>query len=118
MHYKDGQPAKIGDLVKGKGYNIPGTIVGKLVQMTPNSARCNCIILVATSEKLSRDSYDYDYKLNNAHTMLKVYEGGIVDIDKPAKMEVHAVNARTEYSQLDYLELVHRDEPEEAPASV
>lgn len=32
-HYKDGTEAKIGDLVKGKGYNVPHEIIGRVVNI-------------------------------------------------------------------------------------
>lgn len=51
-HYKDGQVAVVGDLVKGVGYNIkdkhgnPRVIVGEVVGIEPMGAACN--IRVAT----------------------------------------------------------------------
>jgi len=43
-HYKDGTPAQIGDLVKGKPYNTPREIVGQMISITPGSESCNCLI--------------------------------------------------------------------------
>lgn len=42
-HYKDGTPAKVGDVVKGKGYNVKHEIVGILVKLTPGPT-CNVTI--------------------------------------------------------------------------
>jgi hypothetical protein len=41
VHYKDGTEAKIGDIVKGRGYNVQREIVGTVVGLTPGSASCN-----------------------------------------------------------------------------
>lgn len=43
-HYKDGTEAKVGDLVKGFGYNVKHEIVGKVVQLTANSETCNIAV--------------------------------------------------------------------------
>lgn len=43
-HYADGTEAKVGDLVKGKPYNTPHEIVGEIVQITPSTDSCNCIV--------------------------------------------------------------------------
>jgi hypothetical protein len=46
-HYKGGAEAKIGDVVKGKGYNVKDAdgqlkeIVGTVVGITPDSMSCN-----------------------------------------------------------------------------
>jgi hypothetical protein len=40
-HYMDGSPAKIGDMVVGKGYNVPGNITGVVVGIVPDSESCN-----------------------------------------------------------------------------
>jgi hypothetical protein len=46
-HYKDGTEAKVGDLVKGKGYNLKGPdgnireFVGTLIDITPGASSCN-----------------------------------------------------------------------------
>jgi hypothetical protein len=32
-HYKDGTPAQIGDVIKGKGYNVPHEIIGVLTEI-------------------------------------------------------------------------------------
>jgi hypothetical protein len=43
-HYKDGTPAQVGDLVKGKPYNTPREIVGEVISVTPGSESCNCMV--------------------------------------------------------------------------
>jgi len=42
MHYANGRAASIGDLVRGKGYNIKHEIVGLLLEAHPGAATCNC----------------------------------------------------------------------------
>ena len=32
-HYMDGTPAKVGDFVKGRGYNIPHDIIGQVIEV-------------------------------------------------------------------------------------
>ena len=49
MHYSNGREAKIGDLVKGKGYNLKHELVGIVVQLKPGTATCN--ITIATVGK-------------------------------------------------------------------
>lgn len=42
MHYANGRAAKVGDLVRGRGYNHKHEIVGLLVHAVPASCACNC----------------------------------------------------------------------------
>lgn len=42
MHYTDGTEAHVGDIVQGRGYNLPYTIVGPVTQLIPsNGEACN-----------------------------------------------------------------------------
>jgi acyl-[acyl carrier protein]--UDP-N-acetylglucosamine O-acyltransferase len=43
-HYSDGTEARIGDLVKGTGYNIKREIVGKVIQVTAGTDSCNLAV--------------------------------------------------------------------------
>ena len=60
-HFKDGTEAKVGDLIKGTGYNIKdasgklAVIVGTLARITPNSDTCNLVILTTIAEKLEKE---------------------------------------------------------------
>jgi hypothetical protein len=46
-HYRDGTPAKVGDVVKGKGYNLKDKdgnlreFIGTVVGVVPSSNACN-----------------------------------------------------------------------------
>ena len=51
MHYANGRKAKVGDIVRGKGYNIKYEITGMLISANPFSA-CNCTIATVTSSSL------------------------------------------------------------------
>lgn len=44
-HYSDGTEAKIGDIVKGIGYNVKHEIIGKVVNVRPGES---CTLTVAT----------------------------------------------------------------------
>lgn len=46
MHYKDGTPAHLGDIARGRGYNLPHDVQGVVVGLTPGSEACS--IHVAT----------------------------------------------------------------------
>lgn len=43
-HYADGSEARVGDLVKGKGYNVPHEIIGRVVNVRPGES---CTLSVA-----------------------------------------------------------------------
>lgn len=57
-HYKDGTPAQVGDVVKGKGYNLRdkdkqlATIVGRVLQITPDASTCNIQVAVLMTDDL------------------------------------------------------------------
>jgi hypothetical protein len=42
MHYANGRAAKVGDLVRGKGYNVKYEIIGLLIFANPGATACNC----------------------------------------------------------------------------
>ena len=44
MHYANGREAKVGDLVRGKGYNVKYEITGILVSANPAATACNCTV--------------------------------------------------------------------------
>lgn len=44
MHYANGRAAKIGDLVRGKGYNLKHEFTGVIIQANPTGTACNCQI--------------------------------------------------------------------------
>lgn len=82
MHYSNGRAAKLGDLVRGKGYNIKHEIVGKLIHATPEASSCNCTVATVT--------YD-SYVLGQMAS----------DMSNPNWTRTYQVVASHEYGQLD-----------------
>jgi hypothetical protein len=60
MHYSDGTAALVGDIVRGKGYNIPYEIVGPVNQLLPGNGK-TCNIRVLTIKSRWEDGNDGDY---------------------------------------------------------
>ena len=57
-HYKDGTPAKVGDRVKGHGYNVKGDIEGYVLDVTPGATSCNvkvATVSVTDDETLAKE---------------------------------------------------------------
>lgn len=40
-HYKDGKAAALGDIVRGRGYNLPYDVQGVVVGITPGAGSCD-----------------------------------------------------------------------------
>lgn len=59
MHYRDGTPARVGDRVRGTGYNVKGPdgkpepFDGIVVGLTPGSATCNVEVAYLRSYGMS-----------------------------------------------------------------
>lgn len=49
-HYKNGEPAKAGDFVQGRGYNMKAEIRGYLLKVTPGATACNVVIGVTEAK--------------------------------------------------------------------
>ena len=43
-HYKDGSPAELGDLVRGKPYNTPFEVIGLVVSIRPGTDTCDLTV--------------------------------------------------------------------------
>lgn len=50
MHYSNGRAAKIGDLVRGKGYNLKHEFTGVLLNANAAATACNCTIGTAVPQ--------------------------------------------------------------------
>lgn len=48
-HYKNGQEAKVGDRVRGRGYNIKAEIEGLVLKVVPGATSCNLAIGVVAA---------------------------------------------------------------------
>ena len=58
MHYANGRAAKLGDLVRGKGYNVKHEIIGRLILAQPENSACNCqVAYVGVSSAVGFASY-------------------------------------------------------------
>ncbi len=53
-HYKDGTTARLGDIVRGKGYNIPHEIIGPVVRIEAGSDQCNITVAVAHAAPIAQ----------------------------------------------------------------
>lgn len=52
MHYANGREAKVGDLVRGKGYNLKHEFTGILLTAQPENSACNCTVATVTEKSL------------------------------------------------------------------
>jgi hypothetical protein len=53
MHYANGRAAKVGDLVRGKGYNLKHEFTGVLLAATPESSVCNCTVATVSQRSIT-----------------------------------------------------------------
>ena len=87
-HYKDGTPAKVGDIVVGKGYNQKddsgelATIAAIVVGISPGSDSCNVSLLIPngalghfTTPRVDGAAYDGI----TGHVISGVFEYGQAD---------------------------------------
>lgn len=90
-HYKDGTEARIGDVIKGRGYNVPHDVIGVLVDIRAG-ATCNLSVsCVANSSQL-------------VATLHKDTDTGVLR----TVMSTMRAEPITEYGQADAFELVYR----------
>jgi hypothetical protein len=103
MHYADGTEAKVGDLVKGTCYNTkdaagkPRVVVGEMIQITPGSDVCNCIVAFVEHKEATIDN------------LAGHYGGG-----SPTLVNLNAgrrfLTPKHDYSECKAFTLVHRPE--------
>lgn len=84
-HYKNGMPASIGDIVKGKGYNVPHEIIGKVLEISEKSDNCNLTVACVAKDSM----------------FLRAYP-----IDEPGTIRYSEVRATIEYGQADQFEKI------------
>lgn len=48
MHYKDGSKAHLGDIVRGRGYNLRYDVQGIVVGLTPGAGSCDIHVATLT----------------------------------------------------------------------
>jgi hypothetical protein len=101
-HYKDGTVAQVGDVVKGKGYNVRGAdgqlkeIVGTVADITPGADSCN--VKVAYVEVI-----DLADECIMRRPDLFAPASGVV-VSSRANGETIAVKLSIEYGQTDHFE--------------
>jgi hypothetical protein len=64
MHYANGRAAQVGDLVRGRGYNLKYEFTGILIHAQPEVSACNCQIATMShhckvTEKLLAPDIEY-----------------------------------------------------------
>lgn len=97
MHYKDGQEARLGDIARGKGYNVKDEkgelkeITGVVVKLTEGAVSCNLVI----AHLIAGEIKDQDGET------LGVFNGSLM-------VEKTPVLVAAEYGQCDHFELVER----------
>src|ERR1035437_1829708 len=90
MHYSNGREAKIGDLVRGHGYNVKHQIIGRLITAQPQNTACNCCVAyvgvhseVLFTAYISPETSDW-LSANNVHVRASLEYGqldGFVALD-------------------------------------
>lgn len=113
MHYKDGTEAKIGDIVKGTGYNVQNpdktmkVIVGRVVGLTPGTKSCNIQVAHIVTAEISAEM---QVEIANQYRLLEIKGttgGGLVQADNKQNRVI--ANVSLEYGQCDAFGLVHRE---------
>ena len=94
MHYANGRPAQIGDMVRGKGYNIKYEITGMLVSAQPESTACNCQVATVTNASSVKVTF-YRWSKSEAERLL------LSGNDGQQITRSYEVTATVEYGQLD-----------------
>jgi hypothetical protein len=77
-HYRDGTPANVGDIVRGRGYNIKHEIIGKVIAISEASS-CNLqVACVARASTTWKHEYgirvDTIFEYGECAAFEKVYE--------------------------------------------
>jgi hypothetical protein len=83
MHYRDGTEAQVGDIVTGRGYNLPYLIVGPVTQLIPaNGDACNLRVEVRVA-KWHDYSHEDGCPDTPAHFTFETYEeaGAVRDFE-------------------------------------
>jgi hypothetical protein len=97
-HLRNGEPAHLGDVVRGKPYNTKDAagsqkeVVGTIVSITPDVESCNCT--VAWIEELDLD---------------KIYDGanvGVLVQSNVADKSKHAYIIKTDYAETKAFEKI------------
>lgn len=102
-HYKDGTEAKIGDVVKGKGYNVKDKdgnlkeIYGIVVGVTPSAVSCNIKVAHLISGESAWKDRDGQEKRSLIHDSIHLGDSAVGD---------SAVMVNTEYGECAHFEKI------------
>lgn len=105
MHYKDGTEAKLNDIVKGTGYNVPGVIVGCVVGLTPGSESCNIQVAHILTKEIEDQAFRALEQVHQ-HYVRKGVAGCAMHDDNRGHTMLATLDL--EYGQCDEFELVYR----------
>lgn len=86
MHYKDGTEAKVGDIVRGRGYNLPHDVQGVVLDLKDENV-CNIAIATHDGRRAPDEKAIQEYRYHEA--------------DAPCRY--------TEYGEAKNFELVYRE---------
>ncbi len=88
-HYKDGTEAKVGDLVRGKGYNVPHEIIGRVVNVRPGESCTLSIAFVGdktpiqfTVEPGNKGTHDINRPFAACHVVAEIEYGDTKGFEK------------------------------------
>lgn len=82
-HYADGTEAKVGDLVKGHGYNVKHEIIGKVINVRPgNSCTLSVAYVGATTAVWFRDGEDNRMAFAPVHVVADIEYGDTRSFEK------------------------------------
>lgn len=105
-HYKDGSKAKVGDVVRGKGYNIKGKdgelkeIVGTVISITPGATSCNVQVAYIDVTELPEEFQYPDPQLFSINRGTLIVSVAV----NPQQMKHYALQTNIEYGQADHFE--------------
>jgi hypothetical protein len=104
VHYRDGTEARIGDVVKGTGYNVKGAdgkareIAGVVIGLTPGTASCNLRLAYCELEFAPAGLLP---------NWVRPAEGVRLEYD-PSIQASRVIHTKIEYGQTDHFELLWR----------
>jgi len=99
MHYKDGTLAQLGDIVRGRGYNIKHDIIGPVVHLVRNQDTCNIQIALVEIQPLGYSTWQQ---------IINFYDGSV--------LKHIGLGISIEYGAVKDFELVYRRQPDAKPA--
>jgi hypothetical protein len=103
MHYANGRTAKLGDVVRGKGYNVKHEIIGVLTSAQPQATACNCTVACVTQSS-QFCVLGWKERDREAFSFPRRYDTSVADANTPiwpGQLIVGEVRATLEYGQLD-----------------